>query len=254
MYNTFILENKEHVTILTLNRPPVNTVNLEMREELDKALTEIENDKSSRVLVITGSGEKAFCAGMDVKDIANLRKGPWASDLWTRIDRFAKPVIAAINGTALGGGCELALACHIRIMADGPKASIGLTELDLGIIPGWGGTQRMTRILGRSKAMDMIMFSRKMTPAQALEIGLIDRVSPSGESLKAAMALAGEIAARPPIAVQSVLKCIITGLDQGIDKGLEMERECSHTVAASEDAREGLMAFMEKRKPQFKGK
>ena len=253
-YETIKLEMSGHVCTFTLNRPPVNAVNLVMREEIKTALDELEKNSDARAVIITGSGDKAFCAGMDIKDIANIGKGPGGSDLWTRIDRFPKPVIAALNGFALGGGCELALACHFRIMTGDPEARIGLTELNLGIIPGWGGTQRMTRLVGRSRAMELMLFSKKLAPMEALELGLIDRVSPGSEVLKDALKMAADLAKRPPIAVSSVMKCIIGGLDKGIDEGLRLERECAAVVAGSEDAREGFTAFLQKREPDFKGR
>ena len=253
-YEAIKIEKSGHVCTVTLNRAPVNAVNLTMREDLSRALDELEKDADTRVIIITGSGDKAFCAGMDIKDIANIAKGPGGSEIWTRIDRFQKPVIAALNGFALGGGCELAMACHFRIMTPDDEAKIGLTELNLGIIPGWGGTQRMTRLVGRSKAMELMLFSKRLTPREALEAGLVDRLSAPGAVLKEAREMAGVLAKRPPIAVTSVLKCIIGGLDRGIDEGLKLERECAAVVAQSEDAREGFTAFLQKREPDFKGK
>ena len=252
-YKTITIETKDHVCLLTINRLPVNAVNMELRVDFDNALNEIENDKDIRVLVITGSGDRAFSAGWDLKDIANAKKGPDASDMWTRIDRFPKPVIAAINGFAFGGGCELAMACHFRFMTDSAGAKIGLTELNLGIIPGWGGTQRMTRLVGRSKAMDMMFFSRRLTALEAKEIGLIDRVCKSNELMNEVMDFATELSTRPPIAVSCVLKCITTGMDKGIDEGLKAEKESTEIVSQSEDAKEGVTAFLQKREPEFKG-
>lgn len=253
-YENIILEKKDAIAILTLNHPPANAVNLGVREDMNSALDELENDSEVRVVIFTGAGEKGFSAGFDVTDAANIDKGPKGSAIWTRIDRFPKPTIAAINGFALGGGCELAMACHFRIMVDAPKVIIGLTEVNLGIIPGWGGTQRMTRILGRSKALDMILFSRRLTAPEALEIGLIDKVSAPGEVLKDALELAGILAERPPLAVSAVLKAITAGLYHGIEEGLRVEEEGVNLVASSEDAREGITAFLEKRKPEFKGR
>ena len=252
-YKTLTIETKDHVCLLTLDRPPVNAVSMELRVEFESALNEIENNKDAWVLVITGSGDKAFSAGMDLKDIANIKKGPNGSDLWAEVDRFPRPVIAAINGFAFGGGCELAMACHFRFMTDSPAAKIGLTELNLGIIPGWGGTQRMTRLVGRSKAMDLIFFSRRLTAIEAKEIGLIDRVCKSSELMKEVMDFATELSKRPPIAVSCVLKSIAAGIDNGIDEGLKVEKEGSAIVAQSEDAKEGVTAFLQKRDPEFKG-
>ena len=158
-------EKKGYVALLTINHPPANTWNLATMEAFEHAVDAAEKDPEVRVVIITGAGEKHFSAGFDVKDAAN---GPIISPkgrrLWRHIDRFPKPVVAAINGYAMGGGLELALACHFRIMADAPKTVLGLTELNLGIIPGWGGTQRLTQVVGRAKALDMILFSKTVTP------------------------------------------------------------------------------------------
>lgn len=250
----FIVEKEEHVAVLTFNRPPVNPVSLATLEAMEGILDDLENDRDIRVLVITGAGEKAFCSGFDVKDAANgPEAGPRGSAVWTRVDRFPKPVIAAINGFAYGGGCELALACSFRWIVDGPDPVIGLTELNLGIIPGWGGTQRMTRVVGKSKALDMILFSRRLTAREALNIGLVDRVIPPNRFMEDVLALARELAARPPIAVNCVLKAISAGMDRGIDEGLKIEREGSDRVRETADCVEGFTAFLEKRDPVFKG-
>ena len=254
-YQNIILERDGHIAILTLNHPPANAISLATLEEIGKALDEIKQDQELRGVIITGAGEKGFSAGFDVTDAANADKTlPKGQEIWTRIDRFEKPVIAAINGFALGGGCELALTCHFRIMVDNPKAKIGLPELNLGIIPGWGGTQRMTRTIGRSKALEMILLSKRLNAKEALEIGLIDKVSQQGGLMNDARELATKLAERPPIAVRSVLRAVAAGLYGGLDEGLKLEVEGSRTVSKSEDATEGFTAFLEKRKPVFKGK
>lgn len=161
------------------------------------------------MVIVTGTGEKSFSAGFDVGDVANAEEvGPKGQTTWSRVNRFPKPIIAATNGSALDGGCEPALACHFRIMVDKPKALIGLSELNFGIIPGWGGTQRMLRTLGRSKALDMILFSKRITAKEALSIELIDKVSAPGEALNDALQMAQVIAERLPIAVSAVLKAM----------------------------------------------
>jgi enoyl-CoA hydratase/carnithine racemase len=171
-YDNLKFETKDHIAIITLNHPPVNAWNWGMMADFEKAIDAVENDPATRVLIITGGGEKAFSAGFDLSDSANSHKtSPKGRELWTRLDRFAKPVIAAINGHVLAGGMELALSCHFRIMVDDPKLNIGLTELNVGIIPGWGGTQRLTRIVGKARALDMILFSTRINPQQALEAG-----------------------------------------------------------------------------------
>jgi enoyl-CoA hydratase/carnithine racemase len=251
-FENIILEKKGHIGVLTLNRPPANSVNLVTLEEIDSALDDLDSDKNIRVVIITGAGEKGFSAGFDVSDAANADKvGPKGQEVWTKVERLSKPVIAAINGYAFGGGCELALACTFRLMTEGAK--IGLTELNLGIIPGWGGTQRMPRVVGKAKALDLILFSKRLTAAEALEIGLVDKVFASGEFMSEVFDLASILAKRPPIAVSSVLKAINAGLEKGLDEGTKVELEGSRTVAKSKDAMEGFTAFFEKREPSFKG-
>ena len=185
-FQTLLYRKENHVLVITLNRPPANSVNLMTVIDIEKAMDEAEKDKDVRVIVFTGAGEKGFSAGFDVTDAANAAEtGPRGRALWTRIDRFSKPIIAAINGYAFGGGCERAMACTFRVMQE--NAKIGLTELNLGIIPGWGGTQRMPRLVGKSKALEMILFSKRITAREAFEIGLVDRVAKEGELMKDVM-------------------------------------------------------------------
>lgn len=250
-----LMNKKDSVCVVTINRPPANSWNLSALEAFEKVLNQIEEDKDIRVAVITGAGEKGFSAGFDVSDAANAEKtGVMGQSLWRRVDRFKKPIIAAINGFALGGGCELAMACHFRIMADQPKAVIGLTELNLGVIPGWGGTQFMPRLVGKSRALDLILFSKKMDANSAHAIGLVDKVSAPSDLMDDAMDLAGRLADRPPIAVSCILKSMAAGAYEGIDEGFKVERESVKILSSTEDAREGIMAFLEKRPPVFKGK
>jgi enoyl-CoA hydratase/carnithine racemase len=231
----------------------MNSVNLGIREELFHAVTELKNSKETRAVIITGAGEKGFSAGMDVSDIANITKGPNGNEIMNAISRSTKPFIAAINGHALGGGCETALACHFRFMTDNPKAFIGLPEVNLGITPGWGGIQRLPRVLGKSKALDIILFSKRLAPADALTIGLIDKVIPAVELMKEATAFALALAKRPPLAVAAVLDGMSVGMDKGFDEGLQLDQEWSNKLAASKDAVEGITAFLQKREPVFTG-
>lgn len=253
-YNNLILEARDHIAITTLNHPPVNAWNWDMMVEFEKAIEEIEKDKAVRVLIITGGGEKAFSAGFDLSDSANAAKtAPKGREVWTRLDRFSKPVIAAINGHALGGGLELAMCCHFRIVIDDPNLKLGLTELNVGIIPGWGGTQRLNRIVGKAAALDMILLSKRLNPQQAFNIGLAYRLTPPGELMERSVELARQLAKRPPLAVSAVLNAISSGEYEGIDKGLEMEKTGSAIVGASKDKIEGFSAFLEKREPAFIG-
>lgn len=251
-FTNIAYEKQGHIAIITLNRPPANSINLATLEEIDRALDDAAGNNDVRVLVITGAGEKGFSAGFDVSDAANSDKaGPRGQAVWTRIERFQKPVIAAINGYAFGGGCELSMACTFRVMLAG--ARIGLTELNLGIIPGWGGTQRMPAILGKSKALDLILFSKRITAEEALDIGLVDAVSQPGELMKDVMEMAGFLARRPPLAVQAVMKAVTLGLEKGLDEGSKAELEGIAITGRSKDAMEGFAAFLEKREPNFKG-
>ena len=252
-YSNIIVSTKDFVTTITLNRPPTNSVNLGVREELFQAVTELEKSKETRVVIITGAGEKGFSAGMDLSDVANINKGPEGNKIMNAISSSKKPYIAAINGYALGGGCETALACHFRFMTDNPKATIGLTEVNLGIIPGWGGVQRLPRVLGKSKALDIILFGKRITAPEALAIGLVDKVIPAADLMKEAEAFASLLAKRPPLAVAAVLEGMSVGLDKGIDEGLRIDSEWIAKLVTSKDAMEGITAFLEKREPKFSG-
>jgi enoyl-CoA hydratase/carnithine racemase len=249
-----ILEKRENISIVTINHPPANAWNLVTMEEFEKVIDAVEQDKETRVIIITGAGEKSFSAGFDVSDAANAAKtSPKGKALWTRIDRFPKPIIAAINGFAFGGGLELAMACHFRIMVDHPKVTVGLTELNLGIIPGWGGTQRLPLLVGRSTALDMILFSKRIGAQEAMKIGLINQISAPGKIIEDALAFAQKLAERPPIAVSCVLKAMAAGLYEGLEQGLRVEDEGTARVSQSKDCIEGFTAFLEKRQPIFKG-
>jgi enoyl-CoA hydratase/carnithine racemase len=251
-FQNILYTKQGYIGTLTLNRPPANAINLATLLDIDKALDEAEADKEIRCLIITGAGEKGFSAGFDVSDPAGAgATGPKGQEVWTRIDRLSKPVIAAINGYAFGGGCELAMASTFRVMQE--NARIGLTELNLGIIPGWGGTQRMPRILGKSKALDLILFSKRLTAQEALEIGLVDRVSKVGELMKDVMEMAEVLATRPPLAVKAVLNAVNVGIEKGLDEGIKVELEGIRMVSSSKDAVEGITAFMQKRKANFTG-
>lgn len=253
-YETLILDRQGHVAVLTLNRPPTNSISYAMLGELDRALDEVAADKDSRVLVITGTGDRCFSAGMDVADaISHPDVGDVGRVLWTKVDLFEKPTIAAINGHALGGGCELALACHFRFMTDNPKALMGCPELNLGIIPGWGGTQRMTRLLGRTKALELMLNSKRLSPEETLAIGLAERLFSPEMLMPQVMEIATALAEKAPLAVRAVIRSVNAYAYNGIDEGLKMESEQSKICATSKDAIEGFTAFMNKKKPEFKG-
>lgn len=253
-FETLLIEKHSHVAVLTLNRPPNNAVSFIMLQEIDQALTELAADNGVRALVITGAGEKSFCAGMDVMDAVNHPEvGEIGRALWTRVDLFEKPTFAAINGHALGGGCELALASHFRYMADNANAKIGCPEVNLGIIPGWGGTQRMTRLLGRVKALDLMLFCKRLSAGEALSIGLVDGIFAPEELMPRVMDIAAALSEKAPLAVRAAILASTTFMYKGMDEGLKAEEAASKVCVASKDAVEGFTAFIQKRKPEFKG-
>lgn len=249
-----LMEIKDHVAVITINHPPANAWNLATMEDFKKVLDQVETDRDIRVVIITGAGEKCFSAGFDVSDAANAAAtSDMGRTLWRRLDRLAKPTIAAVNGFALGGGLELAMSCHFRIMADSPKVTVGLTELNLGIIPGWGGTQRLPRLVGRARALEMILFSKRIGAGEALEIGLVNRICPPEQVMEQAMELAHSLSKRPPIAVKCVLEAMAAGIYEGLDEGLKAEEKGALTVRNTKDRVEGFKAFLEKREPVFTG-
>jgi len=255
-YDTLILEKEGAVGIITLNRPPVNPFNYAAIDNLSKALTELEMDKAVRAVIITGGGEKAFSAGFDIASFAdpmNVWIGRYGHIVFNRIERGSKPVVAAINGFALGGGCELALACHFRVMVDAEKAVIGLPEINLGIIPGWGGTQRLPRLVGRTRALEIALMGRRINAPEAYSWGLINKVSKPGEVLKDAKEYASVLSKRAPLALKGILNSIVLGADTNMAAGIEIELAQAGIVGASKDATEGMTAFMEKREAKFSG-
>ncbi|BBO84080.1 hypothetical protein DSCO28_46460 [Desulfosarcina ovata subsp. sediminis] len=248
-------EINDHVAVIRIDHPPANAWDLTTMTAFGKAIAQVESDPCVRVLIITGAGDKFFSAGFDVSDAENTAAiSNLGRDVWRRLDRFPKPVIAAINGYALGGGLELAMACHFRLLADAPRLKMGLTELNLGIIPGWGGTQRLPRLVGRAKALEMILFSQTLDAREAFDCGLVDRLVPPEQLLDEAMVMAKRLAERPPVAVRCVLDAFSAGTYEGLDQGLMTEAEGAGTVRQTEDREEGFAAFKEKRKPRFVGR
>jgi len=255
-YDTLILEKEGPVGIITLNRPPVHALNYPAITNLGLAVDELVKDKDIRAIIITGAGDKAFSAGFDIAsftDPMNVWMPRAGHTVYNKIERCPKPVIAAINGFALGGGFELALACHFRVMVDAEKANLGLPEITLGIIPGWGGTQRLPRLVGRTRALEVALLGRKLSAKEAYEWGLLNKVSKPGEVVKDAKEIAISLGKRAPLALKAILNAIVLGQDTNMFAGIEIELEGSSTVQASKDAREGMAAFMEKREPKFIG-
>ena len=255
-YENLIVEKEEHVGIITLNRPPANAMNLAVLEELDAVFTEWAKDKTVRVVIITGAGEKGFSAGFDLKTAGTPEgeKAMWrGQEVFSRIEGFPKPVIAALNGFALGGGCELAMSCHFRIMVNSERVVAGQPEVNVGIIPGWGGTQRLPRLVGKTKALEMMLLGTRINAPEALSIGLVTRMSEPGKVMDDARELAGALAKKAPVAVQVILDAVSRGLEMSIDQGMKIELEGSQRVQKTKDAVEGIMAFVEKREAVFKG-
>src|SRR4030043_732560 len=225
-YETLIVEREENIAIITLNRPPANPINFTLLNELEAGLNEFVKDKAIRALIITGAGDRSFSAGFDVKT-GGTPEGPKAMDkgqvVFSQIEKYSKPVIAAINGFALGGGCELSMACHFRLISDSEKVVMGQPEINLGIIPGWGGTQRLPRLVGKTKALEMMLLATRVRADEALSIGLVTKVSKPGGLMKDAKELAKALAKRAPIAVQVILDAVTRGLETTTDEGIKIE-------------------------------
>jgi enoyl-CoA hydratase/carnithine racemase len=245
----------EHIATVTLNNPPANLLHTDALKELDHLFGELEADQSVRVVILAAAG-RFFCPGADVKELARIETAVEGMDfsargqaLLNRIERFDKPVIAAINGPCLGGGLELAMACHIRVAAAG--TSLGLPEIKLGLIPGFGGTQRLQRIIGTSKAAELILTGEPVTSEEALGLHLVNRVAPANEVLAEAMALARAIAKKSRVAIQAALRAIRTGLDSPLAEGLARESELFGDLCEAPDKKEGIAAFLAKRPPKF---
>jgi enoyl-CoA hydratase/carnithine racemase len=255
-YENLIVEREEHIGIITLNRPPANPINLALLNELDAALASWQKDRTVRAVIITGAGERGFSAGFDLKT-AGTPEGEKAmsrgQEVFSRIEKYPKPVIAAMNGFALGGGCELAMSCHFRIMVNSERVVAGQPEIDVGIIPGWGGTQRLPRLVGKTKALEMILLGTRVGAPEALRIGLITRMSEPGKVMDDARELARALAKKAPVAVQVILDAVTRGLETSTDEGMKIELAGSQRVQKTKDAAEGIMAFIEKREPVFKG-
>jgi len=255
--NEYILTAIEDQTgIITLNRPKaLNALNHDLMDELVKALEQFDQDANVRVVILTG-GERAFAAGADIKEMAEetaisiLLKNRFAT--WDKIRHITKPIIAAVSGYALGGGCELVMNCDIIIASE--TAQFGQPEINLGVIPGAGGTQRLTRILGKYKAMEMILTGRPITAHEAHAMGLVNKVVPVEVFMDEARAMAKEIAKKSPIAVRLAKEAVLKTFDTSISEGLEFERKNFYMLFASEDQKEGMRAFMEKRPASFTGK
>ena len=255
-YENLVVEQEGNTGIVTLNRPPANPINFAVLNELDEVFTKWEKEKAVRAVIITGAGPRGFSAGFDLKT-AGTPDGEKAmsrgQEVFGHIEKYPKPVIAAINGFALGGGCELAMACHFRLMLNSENVVMGQPEIDRGIIPGWGGTQRLPRLVGKTKALEMLLLGTRVNAGEALSIGLITKVSQAGQLISDAKELAGTLAKKAPIAVEIILDAVTRGFETTIEQGMKIEFEGSQRVSKTKDAMEGAIAFFEKREPVFKG-
>lgn len=248
-------EQADGVATITLNHPPANTLSLAVLTELTAAFGEIASDNAARAIIVTGSGDRFFSGGADVREIAAqdaVEQSLRGQSLFRHIETLAKPVIAAINGHAIAGGCELAMACHLRYAAD--TARLSLPEINLGLIPGWGGTQRLSRLIGRARALELLLTGRALTAQEAERYGLVNHVIAATELQEAVLTLARRLASAAPLAAKAILECVETGLTEGLEKGLDTERENLHWISKTEDARIGIHAFLTKQKPEFKGR
>ncbi len=252
-------ENRDGVCIITIDRPKVlNALNAQTVGEIGEAFEQARTDEAVKAVIVTGGGEKAFVAGADIRELATMtpitgkETAERGQRIFRAIETFPKPVIAAINGFALGGGCELALACHIRIASE--SAQIGLPEVTLGIIPGYGGTQRMTRLLGKGKALELICTGDRIGAAEAEKIGLVNRVVPADQLMATAEEMARKIASRGPLAVRAAIEAVMVGSDMGFDEGQVLEATLFGLLASTDDMKEGMAAFIEKRAAAFKGR
>jgi len=257
-YQNILLETSNRITTLTINRPDKrNALNQATRDEMAAALDSLEKSAESRVLVITGAGDKAFIAGADINEFEGRtaltqRDAMKGLRVFTAIEEFPKPVIAMINGFCLGGGLEVALACDIRIASD--TARLGQPEINLGIIPGGGGTQRLTRLVGEGKAMEIILTGDAIDAPHAKEIGLVNQVVAAGELRTTVLGLAARIAEKSPIALRMAKEAVKSAARMSLREGLEREMDLFSLTFGSEDKAEGVRAFLEKRKPDFKGR
>src|SRR5271165_5234816 len=252
-------EKKSHIAYITIDRPKVlNALNMATMQELKTAFADLKDDADVRVVILTGGGEKAFVAGADINELS--QQTPVSAKEYTHrgqaivdaIENLGKPVIGCVNGFALGGGCELALACTLRLASE--NAKLGQPEVKLGIIPGYGGTQRLPRLVGKGLAMQMLLAGEMITAQEALRIGLVNEVTAAAELIPRAEAIAAKIVANAPLAVQYAIEAVNKGMEMTLAEGLYLEATLFGVCCATEDKKEGTTAFLEKRAAQFKGK
>ena len=257
-YNNLLYEVEDKIAIITINRPDVlNALNHETIGELKEAALSVRDDDSVGGMIVTGAGEKSFVAGADINELvqATALSGREISirgqETLQVFELMGKPVIAAINGYALGGGFELALGCHIRIAAE--NATMGLPEVGLGIMPGFGGSQRLPRLIGTSKALELILTGKSISADEAMSWGIVSKVVPEGEALNAAKEMMKEILTRAPMSIKMSIEAVNRGMNMSLDEGLAIESDRFGLLCGTEDMKEGMNAFLEKREAKFKG-
>jgi enoyl-CoA hydratase len=258
-YETLLVNVEEYVATVTINRPEkLNALTSQVLDDLRHLVTDLRERDDVRAVVLTGSGDKAFVAGADIKELSSLNDLEQGREfaqngqaVFNLIETSPKPFIAAINGFALGGGCELALACHIRICSE--NAKFGQPEVNLGIIPGYGGTQRLTRVIGRTYATDLILTGRTIDARTAEDHEIVSRVLPLSELVAAAQEIGRTVATKAPLAISAAIECIVSGIEETIEEGLGREAELFGQLTTSKDFHEGTTAFLEKRKANFVG-
>ncbi len=254
------LQKKDLVGVVTINNPPVNALSREVMNGIISCLNEAEKDQTVRVVIFKGAGEEAFVAGADIKEFPDLLGGNTSAldfvrhghTMFNAVNSFFKPTIATINGLALGGGCELALACDLRVASE--KALFGLPEIKLGIFPGGGGTQRLPRLIGEAKAKEIMYLGNHFSAQEALQMGLVNRVVPHKDLLQHSLHLAEEISSRPGVAINLIKQCVDQGMQTTLEQGLELEIRLFDQVFKTHDCQEGIEAFIQKRKPEYQHK
>jgi enoyl-CoA hydratase len=258
MSSTLLFALTDGIARITVNRPDkLNALNAIVIAELGDAVTRIETDSAVRGVIVTGAGAKAFVAGADISELTEQgatggrARAIAGQQVFRRLERCGKPVIAAVNGFALGGGCELAMACHLRVASE--NARFGQPEVKLGIAPGYGGTVRLPRLVGKARALELLLTGEMIDAAEAHRIGLVNRVVPAERLITEAEALLKTILSQGPLAVRACLETVNAGLEMGVDEALLLEANYFGLLSATEDMREGTKAFVEKRKPVFKG-
>ncbi len=258
-FNNLLVEIEESVATVTINRPEkLNALNRQTLEELMRFFDELAGDERVKGILLTGAGNKAFVAGADLQEIQNLdreaaiRFARFGQELFNKIENFSKPVVALVNGYALGGGCELAMACHFRLAAE--NARFGQPEINLGIIPGYGGTQRLPRLIGKGRALELLLTGDMIDANEALRLGLVNHVVKADELVAEGKKIVQKIAQKGSVAVAAILQAVNHGLEQSLSQALELEALQFGRVCATEDKNEGIRAFFEKRQPQFKGR